>query len=153
MYIGRRNVEGGGRQQSFANTSFRAVRGRAWRDQRDLGLRRSAQYSSGTADQSTLNYFVTRRVSSARWNVDRTLGDRRADLPLGRRRHRCELRALEPIPIGGVTPEALDYLQVPGLQQGRSNRRSTTAVTGDLGGYGIKSPLASDSIQVAFGAE
>ena len=27
MYIGRRNVEGGGRQQAFANTSFRAVAG------------------------------------------------------------------------------------------------------------------------------
>ncbi len=27
MYIGRRNVEGGGRQQSFANNSFRAVAG------------------------------------------------------------------------------------------------------------------------------
>ena len=38
FYIGRRNVEGGGRQQSFANSSFRAVARCPWRDQRGLGL-------------------------------------------------------------------------------------------------------------------
>ena len=59
-----------------------------------------------------------------------------------------------PFQIGGVTPEALNYLQVPGLQQGKIEQEVySAAVTGDLGAYGIQSPLASESIKVAFGAE
>ena len=53
-----------------------------------------------------------------------------------------------------MTPEALNYLQVPGLQQGKIEQEVySAAVTGDLGAYGIQSPLASESIKVAFGVE
>ena len=56
--------------------------------------------------------------------------------------------------IGGVTPDALNYLQVPGLQQGTIEQEVYTAsVTGDLGGIGLQSPFASESIKVAFGVE
>ena len=59
-----------------------------------------------------------------------------------------------PFAIGGVTPEALGYLQVPGLQQGKIEQEVYQAiVTGDLGAYGIQSPAASESIKVAFGIE
>ena len=53
-----------------------------------------------------------------------------------------------------VTPEALAYLQVPGLQTGTIDQTVYSgSVTGDLGSIGFKSPFASDSIQVVFGAE
>jgi iron complex outermembrane recepter protein len=40
------------------------------------------------------------------------------------------------------------------LQQGKIEQEIYTgSVTGDLGGYGIKSPLATESIKVAFGVE
>jgi hypothetical protein len=56
--------------------------------------------------------------------------------------------------IGGVTPAALNYLQVPGLQQGKIEQEIYSAtVTGDLGAYGIKLPTATESIKVAFGVE
>ena len=59
-----------------------------------------------------------------------------------------------PFTIGGVTPEALNYLQVPGLQQGKIEQEIYSAsITGDLGAYGIKSPFAQESIKVAFGVE
>ena len=48
----------------------------------------------------------------------------------------------------------LDYLQASGLQIGRINQEIYNAsVSADLGVYGIKSPLASDGIQVVFGTE
>ena len=71
MYIGRRNVEGGGRQQSFANSTFRVIGGRAWRDQRRPGATTSppsTRAARGTA--KTLNYFVTPRLASALDVVD-----------------------------------------------------------------------------------
>ena len=46
MYIGRRNVEGGGRQQSFANTSFRVVAGVRGAINEAWGYDVSAQYST-----------------------------------------------------------------------------------------------------------
>ncbi len=56
--------------------------------------------------------------------------------------------------IGGVTQEALNDLQVPGLQQGTIDQEIYSAsVTGDLGGIGLQSPFASESLQVVFGAE
>ena len=63
MYIGRRNVEGGGRQQSFANDGVPRRGRRAWRDQRGLGLRRvGAVLDRAAAEHVTLNYFVDDRV-------------------------------------------------------------------------------------------
>ena len=59
MYIGRRNVEGGGRQQSFANTSFRTVAGVRGAINDALGLRRlGAVLERSPPTTSTLNYFV-----------------------------------------------------------------------------------------------
>ena len=51
MYIGRRNVEGGGRQQSFANSSFRTVAGVRGAINEAWGYDVSAQYSSAGAER------------------------------------------------------------------------------------------------------
>jgi outer membrane receptor protein involved in Fe transport len=59
-----------------------------------------------------------------------------------------------PFKIGGVTQAALNYLQVPGLQQGKIEQEVYSAsVTGDLGVYGVKLPTAQESVKVAFGVE
>jgi len=56
--------------------------------------------------------------------------------------------------IGGVTQDALDYLQAPGLQQGTIDQTVYQGIiTGDLANIGVKSPWAAEGIQVAFGAE
>ncbi len=53
-----------------------------------------------------------------------------------------------------VTAAQLNYLQATGLQIGRiSQEIYNGVVTGDLGVYGIKSPMASDGIQVVVGTE
>ena len=63
MYIGRRNVEGGGRQQSFANSTFRVIGGLRGAINEAWGYDVSAQYSSGSGTAKTLNYFVTPRLA------------------------------------------------------------------------------------------
>jgi hypothetical protein len=70
MYIGRRNVEGGGRQQSFANSSFRAVAGVRGAINDAWGYDVSAQYSQSGINATTLNYFVTSRLRRALDVVD-----------------------------------------------------------------------------------
>jgi iron complex outermembrane recepter protein len=153
LYIARRNVEGGGRQQGFENSSFRAllgVRG-AITDSWDYDT--SVQHSKVKADQRTLNYFKIDRIQRS-LNVV-------ADPITGTPVCMSALDGTDPacVPynifqIGGVTQEALNYLQVPGLQQGTIDQTIYQGIiTGDLASIGGKSPWASEGIQVAFGAE
>jgi outer membrane receptor protein involved in Fe transport len=56
--------------------------------------------------------------------------------------------------LGGVTQQALDYLQVPGLANGSTQQEVTTfTLSSDLGDYGIKIPVAQSGISVLFGGE
>ena len=153
LYVARRNVEGGGRQQAFENSSFRSllgVRG-AITDTWDYDA--SVQYSKVKADQRTLNYF---KID----NIQRSLNVV-ADPTTGTPVCMSALDGTDPacVPynifqIGGVTQGALDYLQVPGLQQGTIDQTIYQGIiTGDLANIGVKSPWASQGVQVAFGAE
>jgi outer membrane receptor protein involved in Fe transport len=153
LYIGRRNVEGGGRQSRFANTSFRALLGVRGQISENWDYDASVQYSSVTADQSANNYFHKTRLARALDVVtDPTTGAPTCRSVVDGSDPNCVPYNL--FTIGGVTPEALNYLQVPGLQQGKISQEIYSAsVTGDLGAYGIKMPTATESIKVAFGVE
>jgi len=151
MYIGRRNVEGGGRQQQFANNSFRALAGLrgAINDAWDYDV--SAQYSGVSANTATANYYVTARVARALDVVDvggvptcRSVldGTDTACVPWN------------PFVPGGITQDQLDYLQATGLQIGRISQEIYNGiVSGDLSEYGWKTPWSSDGVQVVFGTE
>jgi iron complex outermembrane receptor protein len=53
-----------------------------------------------------------------------------------------------------ISPAALAFLNANSFQQGNTKEQvASLAVTGKLGDYGIKSPMASDGVGVAFGAE
>ena len=153
LYIARRNVEGGGRQQAFENSSFRSllgVRG-AITDTWDYDA--SVQYSKVKADQRTLNYFKIDRIQrSLNVVADPTTGAPVCMSALDGTDPACV--PYNVFQIGGVTQEALDYLQVPGLQQGTIDQTIYQGIiTGDLANIGLKSPWASEGIQLAFGAE
>ncbi len=112
----------------------------------------SVQYSKVKADQLTLNYFKIDRIQRSLNVVTVDTASRSA--------RRCST-ASDPacVPynvfqIGGVTQEALNYLQAPGLQQGTIDQTVYQGIiTGDLANIGVKSPMASEGIQVVFGAE
>ena len=153
LYIGRRNIEGGGRQADFHNTSLRGLIGTrgAIVDGWDYDV--SAQFSRVTTNQGGLNDFSVSRLTKA---LDVVTGDDgnpvcRSALPGG---SDANCVPYNPFKIGGVTPQALAYLQVPALQSGVIDQHVTMGtVTGDLGTIGAKLPTASDPIKVVFGVE
>jgi outer membrane receptor protein involved in Fe transport len=151
MYIGRRNVEGGGRQQSFANSSFRMVAGvrgainEAW----DYDV--SAQYAEANVDTSTLNYFVIDRLTKALDVID-VGGTPTCRSVIDGSDPNCV--PWNPFVPNGVTQAQLDYLQAKGIQNGQLTQEIYNGViSGDLGVYGIKTPWATDGVQVVFGTE
>ena len=104
------------------------------------------------ARQSTLNYFQIDRVAKA-LNVLDVGGVPTCDVGDRPERTRTACPGIRSSSAAS-RQEQLAYLQVKGVQVGRINQEIYNGmITGDLGVYGIKSPLASDGIQLVFGAE
>ena len=151
MFIGRRNVEGGGRQQRFANNSFRSLAGVRGAINEAWGYDVSAQYSSVSANTGTHNYFVVSRLNRALDVVD-VGGVPTCQSVIDGTDPNCV--PWNPFQPDSVTPDQLNYLQAAGLQIGRISQEIYNAVIdGDLGVYGVKSPLAGDGLQLVTGVE
>ena len=159
MYIGRRNVEGGGRQQDFHNSSFRGLIGSRGDIADGWSYDVSTQFSRTSATANTLNYFSIVKINNALDAVDE--GVATDGVANGNVVCRSVVDGTDPTCIpynvfaqGGITPEALGYIQAPGLQVGTIDQNVTQGViTGDLGTIGAKLPWADESIKVAFGVE
>ncbi len=151
FYLFRRNVEGGGRQQAFENSSFRSLLGVRGDITDTWAYDASVQYSKVKADQRTLNYFKIDRIQRSLDVVNVGGVPTCASVVDGSDPACVPYNIFQ---IGGVTNEALNYLQVKGLQQGTIDQTVYQGIiTGDLANIGIKSPMASEGVQVAFGAE
>jgi len=153
MYMGRRNVEGGGRQSQFHNQSFRALVGSRGDIADGWNYDVSVQFSRVTADNTNVNDFVVPNLQNALHAVvDPDTGETVCASVLDGSDPNCV--PYNPFGIGGVTPEALTYLQVPAVQTGVIDQNIITGViTGDLGTIGAKLPWADEAIKVAFGVE
>lgn len=151
LYIGRRNVEGGGRQDSLGFQSFRAVVGLRGLITEGWNYDISAQFSKVKLARTYLNEFSVRRLGNALDVVD--VG--------GVATCRSVVNGSDPACVpynifstGGVTQGALDYLQVPLINTGKTTQQVVTAaITGDLGVYGWQVPTAASGIKVAAGLE
>jgi outer membrane receptor protein involved in Fe transport len=146
LIIGRRNVEGGGRQSIYEHENYRAV----------IGLRGViagpwrydvyAQRYHVSLFQQNLGYISLARTQNALQVVNRN--GQAACISGG---------SCVPYNIfsdGGVTPAAIDYLSSSGSQRGSTTQSIVSgSITGDLGEYGLKMPWANDGVGVAFGAE
>lgn len=155
MYVARRNVEGGGRQDNLGYQTYRGVVGitgplmGAPAFEYDI----SAQFSQVTLSRSYGNEFSITRLNRALDVVtDPVSGDPVCRSVLNGTDANCVPWNI--FTIGGVTPEALDYLQVPLLQNGTTEQSVVTAsLTGDLGEYGFQLPTADSGLKVAAGVE
>ncbi len=150
VLIGRRNLEGGGRQTDLRHTDYRGV----------LGFKGELPFASGwdydvwyqmakNVYQSTfLNDFSGKRILNALDVVtDPTTGQ-----PVCRSGPPCV--PYDIFHIGGVSQAALDYLQVPAFQTGFTEQSVVGAtLSADLGMYNWRLPWAKDGIGVAFGLE
>jgi outer membrane receptor protein involved in Fe transport len=153
LYIARRNVEGGGRQSAFENNSFRSLVGVRGVITDTWDYDASVQYSKVKASQLTLNYFKKDAIGKSLIVVnDPTSGAPVCASVLDGTDPNCV--PYNVFQIGGVTQEALGYVQAPGVQTGSIDQYVYQGIiTGDLANIGLKSPMASEGIQVAFGAE
>jgi iron complex outermembrane recepter protein len=152
LLIGRRNVEGGGRQDSLKYTSYRGVAGVRGEITEGWNYDVAAQFSRVRLARTYLNDFSNARLARAFDVVDSDPG------PGVTATCRSVVDGTDPTCVpynifapGGVTQAALDYVQIPLLQIGETTQQVlTAAITGDTG---WTMPSASRSVQVAFGAE
>jgi iron complex outermembrane receptor protein len=151
----RRNVEGGPRISDLTHTAYRAVLGLRG----DLGDSWSydAYYQYGRMNYSQVyqNEFSVARLNNALDVVDdpRVAGVQAiCRVALTNQDPNCvpyDVFSGAPISQG-----AINYLSATGLQKGVVSEQIVSLIfNGDLGAYGIKSPVATDGVSIAIGGE
>jgi len=147
LFVGRRDVEGAGRQSLLSHRDYRLLagaRGEAgpWR------YDASVQYSAVGLRQSDLNDVSLSHAADALDVVRGASGD----LVCASGNPGCV--PYDVFKIGGVTPAAIAYLSEPGVASGSTSETVASAtVSGQLGRYGVKSPWSRDGLGLALGAE
>ena len=146
VVVNRRNVEGGGRQSEYRNTSFRELFG----VKGELGVWSYDVYAQSAKviySQSEQNYFSSQRI------------DKALDVINVNGKAACASGDAGCVPynvyqLGAITPEMLGYLQIPGMRKGSTEQQFQGATIGaDLGEYGWKVPTAKSGVGVSFGFE
>ncbi|HEX3397125.1 MAG TPA: TonB-dependent receptor [Steroidobacteraceae bacterium] len=146
LFIGRRNVEGGGRVDNLEHTDWRVTLGVKGKIIDGWDYDASWQHSIVNLSEQQENYFSTAKIGNA-LNVIQT--------PTG---PQCVVGPpcvpYNIFSLGQVTPAALAYLEVPGVQTGNIIQTVVDVnFTGDLAKYGVQLPTAGTGLKVNFGAE
>ncbi len=153
LNIGKRNVEGGGRRNSTVHSSFRAVGG----VRGDIGENWSydvfGQYANVQYTDEAENFFNLNRIANAlEVRLDPVTNQPVCQSVIDGTDPLCV--PYNPFALDGVTQEALDYVQSPGIRTGQVTQKVFGATfSGDMTEYGIQSPLANYGLQSVFGFE
>lgn len=164
LLLGRRNVEGGGRQDDLRYQSFRGVIGTRGTITDGWNYDFSAQFSRVQLSRIYRNDFSINRISRSLDVITGPtfLSDGVTPNPqAGMAECRATYTGADAncVPwnvwqIGGVSNNALAYLQTPGIQTAWTTQQVVTfAVNGDLSNMGVKSPYADRGVLTAFGVE
>ena len=160
-YIGRRNIEGGGRQDNLQHLSYRSVGG--MRGDLDPGLSYNVygQYGTTELTQVYKNDFSVTRIGRAQDVVDdpEAPGTPICRSALIARELGASAPGADPLCVpwnifteGGVTQEALDYVQIPLFSRGDVSQMVAQADVTILGGeYGLQTPWADRGISANVG--
>ncbi|HEX6660836.1 MAG TPA: TonB-dependent receptor [Sphingomicrobium sp.] len=167
-YVGRRNVEGGGRSDHLEHTAYRIVGG----IKGDIlkGVSYDAYYQFGTTHLSQVyqNDFSITRLNRALDVVANPAVGGIAGIAAGTPVCRSALpgTGIGGAPLdancvpynifvtGGVTPAALAYLQIPLIQRGHVDETVADAnVTLEGGEYGIQTPWSDRGVGLNVGVE
>ena len=153
LFILRRNVEGGPRQDDRRHKNLRLLGG--FKGDLGRGITYDASYLDGRVrlvDDHT-NDVLTSRVGRA---ID-VVADPKTGQPVCRSVLTGEDPACPPwdvFALNAVTAPAAAYLTVPARLAGTVRQQVATAfVTADLGTWGVLSPWATDAPSVNFGTE
>lgn len=163
MYILRRNVEGGGRQQDLGFDTYRMSGGLRGELTTGIDYDLALQYSRIGFSQTYLNDLSVTRLNRA-LNVitgpallPNGNPNPSAGLPQCQAAYNGTDAACVPwniFQLGGVTQAAIDYLNVPLIQRAELTQSiGTLTVNVDMGTWGVKSPYAETPVAAVIGAE
>ena len=164
-YIGRRNVEGGGREDHLEHTSWRVVGGVRGDLLKGVSYDTYFQFGTTRLSQVYQNDFSVTRIQMALDAVANPAVGGVVGVPVGA--PVCRIRLTDPsnlvgaacVPYnpfqtGGITDDQLAFLQIPLVQVGHVKELIANAnVTLDGSEYGIQTPWSDRGIGLNFGAE
>jgi len=151
LFLGRRNVEGGNRQDHLEHAAYRMVFGFKGDVGGGWSYDVSGQYGKTILSEEYINDASISRIQNALEVVDVN----------GTPTCKAVLQGFDPTCVpwnvfqpNGVTQAATNYFSVPGFKEGGTEEWVLTgSVTGDLGQYGFQSPWAKNGVGIAVGAE
>jgi outer membrane cobalamin receptor len=150
VVIQRRNVEGGGRDALFSNTSFRSligVKGEIGGWDYDIFAQTAKVRFAG----SSQNYFSKDRGAKA-LDVVNVNGVAQCASVVNGSDPNCV--PYNPWQLGKITAAQLAYIQIPGQQFGQTEQQIQGAnISRDLSDYGVKVPGTKSGVGVSFGVE
>ena len=155
LYVARRDIEGGERRYALRHTSYRMQIGA--RGDLGGGWSYNAYAQEGFTDlaENTSGNFSTSRVQNA-LEVDPATGKCYAAEQVGG--VPASSPACIPLDIfngfGAVNPAMLNYVSTTALESGWTEEKIVSgSLTGNLGDWGMRSPLARDSAVAVLGLE
>jgi outer membrane receptor protein involved in Fe transport len=162
LLIGRRNVEGGGRNDDITHTSYRILVGAKGELSSAWNYEVYAQYGRTRTERVYQRDFSITRLSRSLQVVrDPATGQPVCKSFLDGTDPNCVpwniftgTTTVQPTVQQGVTQAALDYLQVPGFQIGEARQQVVSGyVAGNFGEYGFQLPWAERGFGLVVGAE
>ncbi|MEZ5916063.1 MAG: TonB-dependent receptor [Parvularculaceae bacterium] len=153
FYPGKRMVEGRPRNNSLRNTSYRLVgglRGEMWGLE---GWNYDAyfQYATTRGSNTYDNDGVIPNMQNALFAISDGAGGVMCRDPIARAAGCVPLNLFQ---VNGVNATQVPYVLQQSFQTGETKQYlGEVSFTGDLGQYGMKSPMAEEGIGVAFGAQ
>jgi outer membrane receptor protein involved in Fe transport len=155
--VARRNVEGGGRQGRMQHQQYRYVVGLRGDLNQNWNYDFAMQYGRVSFNQLQTGFFRTSAINKA---LDVILVNgvptcrSAAPIAAGGTATDAACVPYNIFQVGGVTQDALDYLETPSSLMGNLFERVVNFnIGGDLTDYGVKSPWAQDGVGVSVGAE
>jgi iron complex outermembrane recepter protein len=156
--IGRRSVEGGGRQADYRHTNYRIVLGTKGDIAKGISYDVFGQYGSTIMGLNYKNEFSLTRATKA---TDVITDTRPGSATLGQPVCRSVVDGSDPncVPLnvfsgGALSPASLAYVLTNGFQSGETKE---TIVSGSINvrgsEYGIQTPWASDGVGLSVGSE
>jgi iron complex outermembrane receptor protein len=160
VLIGRRNTEGGGRNDDITHTSYRILVGAKGDLSSAWAYEVYAQYGRTRTERVYQNDFSVTRLSRALRVVD-VGGVPTCQSVVDGTDPNCVpwniytgTTTVQPDVRAGVTQAALNYLQTPGIQIGEARQQIVSGyLTGNFGDYGFQTPWAERGFGLVIGAE
>jgi iron complex outermembrane recepter protein len=149
LLLGRRNIEGGPREDTYTHTTMRGVLGVRGELVTDWTYDSSFTYGLTRSSDYHANDISSSRIQDALLAVK---GPNGTPICRGGQSGCVPWNIFNP--AEPITQAQLDYIEVPALLSAEGTEDIwTTFVSGDLTNHGFKLPTADDGLKVVFGTE